>query len=63
MTDYFRTDPKPTETIEILITATVTKRDSYQEQIATISNCAVEQFPELNTGHMNSPLNVRIKIK
>ena len=58
-----RTDPEPTEVIEIVISVTVNKRADYQKQIASISECVVGQFPELNVQHMNSPLQVRIKIR
>lgn len=61
--DDLRTEPKPTETIEIHIVATVNKRENYQEQIIDISDFIVKQFPELKVNHMNSPLQVRIKIK
>lgn len=58
-----RVPPKPTETIEIHIVAIVDKRENYQEQIIDISNYVKAQFPELKIDHMNSPLQVRIKIK
>jgi len=61
--DDLRTDPNPTETIEINIVATVKKRENYQEQIENISDYVIKQFPELKIDHMNSPLQVRIKIK
>lgn len=61
--DDLRVDPKPTETIEIHIVATVNKRENYQEQITDICDYVVKQFPELKVDHMNSPLQVRIKIK
>ena len=61
--DDLRTEPKPTETIEIHIVATVSKRENYQEQITDICDFITEQFPELKVTHMNSPLQVRIKIK
>lgn len=57
------TAPQPTETIEINIVATVSKRDDYQKQIEEIVNCVIQKFPELDVPHMNSPLKIRIKKK
>ena len=61
--DELRIEPKPTETIQIRIVATVTKRVSHQTAIENIHDCVKEQYPELKINHMNSPLLVTIEIK
>lgn len=58
-----RIEPLPTETIEIVISAIVRKRDNYQEEIGKILAYVQRQFPELKLEGMNSPVQVRIKIK
>ena len=58
-----RVEPLPTETIEIHIAVAVRKRENYQEQIGKILAYVQAQFPELKTEGMNSPIQVRIKIK
>lgn len=61
--DKTRKEPLPTQRIEIVISATVRKQDTYQEQINNIMRCVTVQFPELQMEGMNSPIQVRIKIK
>lgn len=62
--DEDRIEPQPTENININIVITVRQRaDGYQEQISAIADFVKEQFPELKSNHMNSPLMIRIKIK
>lgn len=61
--DELRIEPKPTETIQIRVVATVTKRVNHQTAIENICDCIKEQYPELKVNHMNSPLLVTIEIK
>ena len=61
--DKTRKEPLPTQTIEIHIAVVVRKRDDYQEHINNIVTYVRDIFPELKTDNMNSPLQVRIKIR
>lgn len=60
--DEKRTDPEPTETIQVRLIMTVNKRPDYQAQIANICECAIGQFKELKKEGMTSPLKVFIEI-
>jgi len=61
--DEERTEPLPTETIQIRIVAVVNKRPDYQDAINGIFECVKREFSELNVEHMNSPIKIFIEIQ